>query len=100
MNTLLFRGNEFDANFFYFSKIDVDNSFYLNLNGKRMLFVPKLNERAAKSSFNGQVIVYKKPLEEIAKLLKAKKMKLDYSALPAKIYEKLRRVCKPTDSSS
>ncbi len=98
-NMLLFRGNEFDANFYYFSKIDVDNSFYLELENEKALFVPKLNERAAKFSFRGKIISYKKPLEEMAMLVKGKELSLDYSSLPAKIYDKIRKVAKTRDAS-
>lgn len=99
-NLLLFRGNSFDANFFYHAKIDVDNSFYFRCGEKEMLLVPKLNERAARLSFRGEVRAYKKPMEEIAKLAKGTELSLDYSSLPAKMYDVLRRACKATDASS
>lgn len=98
-NLLLYRGNEFDANFFYYSGIDVDNSFYLRLGKKETLFVPKLNERAAKISFRGKVIAYRNPYREIAALVKGKKLLLDYSSLPAKIYEKLKKAAKTKDAA-
>lgn len=96
---LLWRGNNFDANFFYHSKMDMDNSFYLKIGKKQILFVPKLNGRAAREAFGGKVIAYEKPMEEIAQLVKGKELALDYSSLPAKIYEKLRKVCKTKDVS-
>lgn len=98
-NLLLFRGNEFNANFFHRSGVDVDNSFYLKLGEKEILLVPKLNERAARLSFRGEVRAYKKPMDEIAVLVKGKSISLDYSSLPAKVYEKLRRVARPKDAS-
>lgn len=99
-NILLFRENEFNANFYYYSHTDIDNSFYLKLGKKEMLFVPKLNERAAKLAFKGNVYTYKKPVEDIAQFIKGKKLCLDYSSLSAKIYENLKKVCKPTDASA
>lgn len=79
--------------------MDVDNSFYLKIGKKQILFVPKLNGRAAREAFGGKVIAYEKPMEEIAQLVKGKELALDYSSLPAKIYEKLRKVCKTKDVS-
>lgn len=98
-NLLLFRGNGFNANFFYHAKIDVDNSFYLKLGKKEILLVPKLNERAAKLSFRGEVRAYKKPLDEIAQLAKGNEIALDYSSLPAKVYEKILKIAKTKDAS-
>ncbi len=98
-NLLLFRGNEFNANFFYHSKMDADNSFYLKTGKKEMLFVPKLNERAAKLSFKGKVIAYKNPMEEISQFVKGKELWLDYSSLPAKIFEAIKKVAKTKDAS-
>lgn len=98
-NILLYRRNEFDANFFYLSGVDIDNSFYLKLEKEELLLVPKLNERAAKISFRGKVFAYNNPYEEIAALVKGKELFLDYSSLPAKIYEKLRKIAKIRDLS-
>lgn len=98
-NLLLFRGNDFDANFYYHLGMDVDNSFYLKTGNREILFVPKLNERAAREAFKGKVIAYQKPLAEMSKLIKNRELFLDYSAMPAKIYDKLRRIARTKDAS-
>lgn len=97
-NILLFQGREFNANFFYLSKVNFDNSFYLKLGKNEFLFVPKLNERMAKLFFKGQVCVYEK-LEDIARFIKNKEIGLDFSVLPVKIYEKLKKSSRVKDVS-
>lgn len=98
-NLLLFRGNEFNANFFHHAKIDVDHSFYLKCGKKEILIVPKLNERVARHLFSGTVLCNEKPLDEIIRLMKGKELALDYSSLPAKIYEKLVKIIKTRNFS-
>ena len=71
MNWLLYRGEKFNANFFYQSGVDIDHSFLLVSRERRVLLVPEMNKDYAESLFNGEVIPYaKKPLESISKVLK------------------------------
>lgn len=96
-NLLLVRGEGFNANFFYFSGSDIDYSFFLKLANKKILLVPKMNEHLAKDSFNGEVVTYKDIWKELPKLLKGKRIFIDGNSLSARVYEKLREFCKPTD---
>ncbi|MDD5337484.1 MAG: M24 family metallopeptidase [Candidatus ainarchaeum sp.] len=98
-NLVLYHGAEFNANFFYHTGLDIDHSFYLKLGKKETLVVPKLNERAAKLVFKGKVLVYKKPSEDVLKLVLGKKVGLDYSNLPARMYERLNWGAKIEDAS-
>ncbi|MFA5076987.1 MAG: M24 family metallopeptidase [Candidatus Micrarchaeia archaeon] len=98
-NLVLYRGSEFNANFFYHTGLDIDHSFYVKLGGKETLVVPKLNERAAKLAFKGKVIMYKKPSEDVLKLVLGKKLALDYSTLSVRIYERLNWGAKIEDAS-
>ena len=100
MNLLLFRGDEFSPNFYRHSGVDVDNSFYLKIGERETLLVPKLNERAAKLAFKkGKAKAYSKYVLDIIPLIKGKEVMMDYSSLPARIFERLSRYCKPIDSS-
>lgn len=98
-NILLFRGNEFNANFYYYTKLDVDNSFYLKIGENEILFVPKLNERVAKLAFKGEVHTYKKSLKEIVQFARGNELFLDYSSISAEIYDKLRKFLKIKNAS-
>ncbi len=87
-NWLLYRGEEFNANFFYQAGADIDHSFLLVGRDQRVLLTPEMNMEYAESLFNGEVISYgKKPLETVTKFLKkSETLGLDFRSLPASIY--------------
>ena len=96
---LLYRGESFDANFFYHAGVDMDHAFLLA--GKsRILFVPLLNESFARSQFKGKVIAYRNPFAELEKHIKGKTVYADFSSLSAKMVMRLRRICKLKDHSA
>lgn len=99
MNILLYKEENFNANFYYHAKLDIDHAFFLLLNGQRILLVSKMNEALARKKFKGKVIVYKNPLEELKKLIKGKKIAVDGRSLPWYLARKLKRICKLEDAS-
>ena len=88
---LLYRGETFNPNFFYFSGMDTDHSFYLK--GKNMLFVPALNGELAKKTFGGRVVVYRDPFKELKKHVKGKTLRSDFSSLNLRLATRLKRFC-------
>ena len=96
---LLFRGEEFDANFYHHSGVDMDHSFLLEDGKKQMLFVPKLNESLARSLFKGRVIVYQDALKTLSKHLRKKKVLFDGSSMSVRMAGKLSKFCKLEDDS-
>jgi len=96
---LLYRGENFNANFTYFSGMDTDHSFLLVWKGRKTLLVPPLNGALAKKKFRGNAVVYKNPFESLSKILKGKKVYADLSSLSAKAYVRLKKFCKLQDYS-
>lgn len=101
-NWLLYRGEEFNANFFYQAGADIDHSFLLVSRDQRVLLTPEMNREYAESLFNGEVISYgKKPLETVTKFLKKSKiLGLDFRSLPASIYARVSKKYKKTKDIS
>jgi Xaa-Pro aminopeptidase len=104
---LLYRGDQFNSNFYYHSGVDIDHSFLL-LDGignqKKILFVPKLNESIARaaqsdSSFRGRVCVYTDPIETLSKFIRGKKVIFDAGSMSARLASKLGKICKLQDHS-
>lgn len=102
MNWLLYRGEKFNANFFYQSGVDIDHSFLLISRERRVLLVPEMNKHYAESLFNGEVISYsKRPLESISKILKkSETLGLDYRSLSTILYTHLSKIYKKTKDIS
>ena len=98
---LLYRGEQFNANFYYFSKCDIDHAFLLIEETSKTLLVPKLNEALAQEQFDGKVIVYENALETIKKRLMSSgpTIYIDGSATSMRLFEKLREFCRPKDIS-
>jgi len=94
---LLYRGEEFNSNFYYFSGLDLDHSFYLS--NPKTLFVPRLNYTLAKKLFKGKVISYADQAVELKKGLSEKKLCADFRSLPASVYRKISRFCRLSDAS-
>lgn len=98
-NLLLFRGEIFNPNFYYFSGLDIHNSFFLIKSRQKRLLVSRLEERGAKKFMKKGVVILDDFYPYLKKELKGKKVKIDGSRLPARIYERLRKFCKPEDAS-
>lgn len=92
MKKLLFRGEEFDPNFKYFSGVDIDHSFYIEEAKERILLTSKMNSAIAKESFDGKVVEYQKPFEELSKIIgKGEEVQSDLSAMSANLYKKIEK---------
>ncbi len=96
---LLIRGDKFSANFYYYSGADVDDSAYIEQRNKRMLIVSEMNYQQAKSQFHGKIIKCNRPIEEIRKNCKGKKIETEFEGINANTYRELSRVSKLTDIS-
>jgi len=96
---LLYRGEGFNPNFYYFSGLDVSNSFLLMQDGRKKLLVSPLEEPGARRATKNGIVVLDDFYPYLKKGLKGKKVRIDGSRLPARIYEKLHKFCKPVDAS-
>jgi len=96
---LLYRGENFDPNFYYHSGVDIDHSFLLSSGKKRILLTSKMNESLARSSFRGKVLVYTDAFELIKKLAGRKKVSADMLSLSARMAKRLGKVCHLKDAS-
>ncbi len=105
---LLYRGDEFDPNFFYHAGVDIDNCFlvienFQNKKPKKTLFTSKMNEELARETFEaegrGKVLVYEKGLKILERSVKEKKHLADFSSLTALMAARLSKMCKITDAS-
>ncbi|MFH1785569.1 MAG: M24 family metallopeptidase [Candidatus Micrarchaeota archaeon] len=94
---LLYRGEHFDANFFYHSGIDIDHSFLLISGKNKTLIVPELNESLARSKFQGNVSVYQNPIKELQKKLNNRKVEVDGANLSLRLAKKLKTFCRLDD---
>ncbi len=96
---LLYRGEVFNPNFYYFSGLDISNSF-LFLHGKRKkLLVSPLEKPGVKKAVGTEVVVLKDFYQYLKKKVKGRKVYIDGNRLPARMFEKLRKFCKPFDAS-
>jgi Xaa-Pro dipeptidase len=98
MQLLLHRGNSFDPNFYYHSGLDIDHAFLL-MDGKKTLFVPKMNEAAARAQFHGSVVPFEDAVEALSGRLKGRKVRFDANSLKARTYVRLARICRLEDCS-
>jgi Xaa-Pro aminopeptidase len=96
---LLFRGDGFDANFFHSSGVDIDHCFFISHGAQRTLLVPKMNERIARASFRGRVVVYQDAMKSLERLLAGRKARFDGSSMSARMASKIRRFCRLEDST-
>jgi len=99
-NLLLFRGETFNPNFYYFSGLDIHNSFFLIKGRQKKLLVSRLEEKGAKKSMKRGVVVLDDFYPYLKKELRGRKVKVDGARLPARIYERLRKFCKPEDATT
>lgn len=92
MKKLLFRGEEFDPNFKYFSSVDIDHSFYIEEEKERILLTSKMNSAIARETFPGKVIEYQKPFEELSKIIaKGEEIEADLSSISVNLYKKIEK---------
>lgn len=96
---LLHRGESFNANFYYHSGVDIDNSFLLASGRRKALITNTLNAALARDSFQGKVIVAQQPLDEAAKRLRGAAL-YDAASMSARLAEKLGRRCRLKDYSA
>ncbi|MBD3210477.1 M24 family metallopeptidase [Candidatus Micrarchaeota archaeon] len=94
MQLLLYRGEDFDSNFYYQSGIDIDHSFFLLQKGKRTLFVSRMNEAAARKNFRGSIVVYRDPMETLSSRLKGRTVSVDEFSLSMRMAGRLGKFCK------
>jgi Xaa-Pro aminopeptidase len=96
---LLYRGESFDANFFYHSGVDIDHSFFLQSGRSRTLLVPKMNEGLARAGFRGRVVAYDDPFKSLKKLLGGRTVFCDSSSISLRMGTRLGGMCKLEDHS-
>ncbi len=96
---LLYRGETRNPNFYYFSGLDISNSFLLMQGGRKKLLVSELEEKGARKVMKKGVVVLDDFFPYLKKELKGKKVKVDGGRLPARIFGKLGKFCKPADAS-
>lgn len=94
---LLYRGENFDPNFYYYSGFDIDNCFLFPQS--KTLFVPKLNEQLAKKHFLGKVNVYSN-FKDIEKFVYGETIEVDFSSITARLAYRLKKICKINDCSN
>ncbi len=103
MNTLLYRGEKFNANFFHNAGVDIDHSFFLaSPTHVNTLLVPEMNYEYAKSKFKkGEVKFYsRKAIDEIKSVFKkSEQVGLDYPSISASMFLKLKKEFKTKDVS-
>lgn len=96
---VLFSGNRFNANFYYFSKTDLRNCFLVINKKKKTLITNTMDYQYGRKAFRGHVVCTNDPLEEIKKLV-GKKCCVDGRGLPASLYIKLRKIGTVKDVSN
>ena len=101
MNSVLFlyRGENFDADFYYFSGVDIDHAFFVQKGEERFLLVPKMNEALARKSFSGKVIACTDFVGELKKIVRGK-MLVNSHSISASLYQKLSKYFRLEDASA
>jgi Xaa-Pro aminopeptidase len=97
---LLYRGENFSANFFYHSGLDIDHTFYVEDGRKKMLVVPFMHKRMAEEMFDGEVIAAKEQLAEVCRLARGRLVSTDLRGMSAYTYKKLAGNCRLRDVSA
>ncbi|MEW6721951.1 MAG: M24 family metallopeptidase [Candidatus Micrarchaeota archaeon] len=96
---LLYRGESFDPNFYYHSGVDIDHSFLLSDGRRKTLLTPKMNEPLARARFRGKVAVYGNAFEDLARLIKGRKVLIDGRSMSALMHSRLKKICRMKDHS-
>jgi Xaa-Pro aminopeptidase len=100
MNLLLYNGWEFDPNFYYQTKLDIDHSFLLVAGARKTLFVSSMNQAIARSSFKGKVVVYTDAIKTLTPYIRGKTVHIDGASISASMAARLKRCCRLKDYSS
>ncbi|MBI5224218.1 aminopeptidase P family protein [Candidatus Micrarchaeota archaeon] len=97
---IYYRGEQFDPNFYYLSKVDIDHSFLIIDGKNRELLTPKMNYEIAKNQFSGKVSTYGADLWDILKRRLGKRtVGADLGALSANLAKKIGEKCTLKDTS-
>jgi Xaa-Pro aminopeptidase len=96
---LLYRGEEFDPNFYYHSRVDIGHSFLLAAGGKKILFTSRMDESLARTEFKGRVVAYHDFIEALSPFIKRKSVLYDASSMSARMAERLGKICRLKDHS-
>lgn len=96
---LLFRGEDFDANFYYHSGVDIDHAFLLSDGKRKTLLVHKMNAALARATFRGKVAVYEDAAKELSKMLRGRKVYYDGRSISAHMLTRVKKFCRTTDYS-
>jgi len=94
---LLYRGDAFDANFFYHSGVDIDHCFLLCDGKKKTLLVNRMNASIAKETFGGKVVVFDDATKALSTRLRKKRVFIDGASVSARMADHLKRFCKLKD---
>ncbi|HLC68210.1 MAG TPA: M24 family metallopeptidase [Candidatus Bilamarchaeaceae archaeon] len=97
-NMLVYRGEQFDANFYYFAGVDIDHAFFLQKGKKRILLVPKMNEAAARETFRGTVVAYKDAFRELRRMLSGT-VGVDERNISLHAAKRLKKICRLENAS-
>jgi Xaa-Pro aminopeptidase len=96
---LLYRGENFNANFFHKSGLDIDHSFLLDEGARKTLLVSGMNEAFARSRFKGRVRVYKDAVKGLSPFIKGRAVEFDASSMSARMANHIRKSCRLKDVS-
>ncbi len=96
---LLYRGWQFNPNFFYHAGVDAEDAFLLVENKRKILVLSRLSDPMQKKDFSGDIIVEKRPADYLKKILKGKKISADAASLSAKMWNALEKSCSLADCS-
>ncbi|MCK4319147.1 aminopeptidase P family protein [Candidatus Micrarchaeota archaeon] len=96
MDTLLYMGESFNPNFYYYTGIESDHSFFLK--EKNILFTYEMNYEYAKKNFEGKIVLIKDPIPSLKKYVK-KELAVDLSSISVPLYKLLQRNFRIKNSS-
>jgi Xaa-Pro aminopeptidase len=96
---LLYRGEDFNANFFHAGGVDIDHSFLLIGGGRKTILVSKMNEAIARAQFRGRVIVYSDAMKSLSKSLRGRTVNFDASSISCRMASHIKKFCKLSDYS-
>jgi Xaa-Pro aminopeptidase len=101
MSLLLYRGEEFNPNFYSYSGVDIDHAFFLKTKREKLLLVPEMNLEYAESVAKCRVVSYgRKPLATLKGMVKkSDTLSLDFRSLSASMYLKLSKLFGVKDAS-
>jgi Xaa-Pro aminopeptidase len=96
---LLYRGENFNANFFHRSNVDIDHCFLLDDGTRKTLLVSGMNEAFARSRFKGRVRVYSDAIKDLSALIKGRAVEFDASSMSCRMAAHIRKSCRMRDVS-